>query len=106
MQTDYFVVLLSLLEIQLPLLYNRPLSASVGRAVLSHKIGAKKSHTYWNDWERAGQVFSDHHDCTRIVELTAVVWGREECDQWPVVEKFITILHYLMRSAREEGAFQ
>ena len=81
MQTYYFVAILSLLKIQLPLLYNRPLSASVGRAVLSHKNGAKKSHTYWNDRERAGQVFSDHHDCTRIVELTAVVWGREECDQ-------------------------
>ena len=51
------------------------------------------------DLEGAGEiVFHPHHSCT-VIELSAVVGGREKGNQLLFGKEFIPVLHHLMRTA-------
>lgn len=51
--------------------------------------------------ERAQQCVVDAHHRTRIVKLSAVIRGREQGDQLPFCEEFVTVFHDLVGAANQ-----
>ena len=46
--------------------------------------------------EGAQQCFIHAHHCTRIVELSTVIWCRKQRDQMPLCEKLVPVFHDLL----------
>jgi hypothetical protein len=53
------------------------------------------------DLEGADQILIDAHQGSGIVELPAIVGSREDGNQLPLREEFVSLLNHLMRTAHQ-----
>jgi len=54
-----------------------------------------------NDFEGADQIFVYYHHGTIILEIAAIIWRREYCNELPLGKELIPVLDYLMSSTNQ-----